>query len=283
MTRRRKSELARALSEIETKPDIAALDEAYRTMSAHLVGLTGPPGVGKSTLLGALIPRWRASGRSVGVIAVDPSSRRTGGALLGDRARLKTDPEDDGVFVRSMAARDRLGGLSPQCFAASMLMGACFDIVLVETVGVGQSETDIAGLADTVVFCIQPGAGDGLQFMKAGIVEIPHICVVTKSDLGAPAQAALADAKTAIDAPILPVSATTGEGLDALLAAIDRNAPAQPNDPERRRRRAEHWLADAIRLRFGTEGLRRAGSLLQLNGDEGPFSREAEIAALLMR
>ena len=121
-----------------------------------MIGLTGPPGVGKSTLVSALVRAWRARGRTVGVIAVDPSSRRTGGALLGDRTRIDVDPDDQGVFVRSMAARDRLGGLADLCAAATVLMRALYDVVLIETVGVGQSETEIADLADTVVFASSP-------------------------------------------------------------------------------------------------------------------------------
>src|SRR3546814_2947429 len=116
--------------------------------------MTGPPGVGKSTLLGAIIPKLRETGRTVGVIAVDPSSRQTGGALLGDRLRLMTNAEDSGVFVRSMAARDRLGGLAELTVGGMLLMRAAYDVVLIETVGVGQSETDVAWVADTVVFCV---------------------------------------------------------------------------------------------------------------------------------
>ena len=149
-----------------------------------MIGLTGPPGVGKSTLVSAFVRAWRERGRTVGVIAVDPSSRRTRGALLGDRTRIDVDPDDQGVFVRSMAARDRLGGLADLCAAAMVLMRALYDVVLIETVGVGQSETEIAEIADTVVFAVQPGSGDSLQFMKAGIVEIPDIALVTKADLG---------------------------------------------------------------------------------------------------
>ena len=119
------------------------------------------------------------------MIAVDPSSRRTGGALLGDRARIATDPEDRGVFVRSMAARDRLGGLSDQTVAAMVLMRAIYDLVLVESVGIGQSEADISFVADTVLLCVQPGSGDSLQFMKAGVTELPDVVAVTKADMEA--------------------------------------------------------------------------------------------------
>ena len=134
----------------------------------------------------------------MGVIAVDPSSRRSGGALLGDRTRIETDPADPGVFVRSMAARRRLGGVADLTFPAAVLMRACFDWVIVETVGVGQSEVEIADCADLVVFCAQPGSGDALQFMKAGVMEMPDVVLVTKGDLGAPASRAAADVRGAL-------------------------------------------------------------------------------------
>lgn len=197
-----KPALVRALALLERAPDapesLALLEAAWRTPRAQVVGITGPPGVGKSTLTGALLAEARRRGRRVAVVAVDPSSRASGGALLGDRLRLDSDPEDPDSFVRSMAARDRLGGLARETFAAVTLLRALYDLVLVETVGVGQSETDVAELADTVVFCVQPASGDAVQFMKAGIVEIPEIAVVTKADLGNAARRALADLKGAL-------------------------------------------------------------------------------------
>ena len=151
------------------------------------IGLTGPPGVGKSTLTGALVKHYRAQGRRVAVLAVDPSSRRTGGALLGDRARIASDPSDKDLFVRSLAARDHLGGLAELAMPALVLFRALYDVVLIETVGVGQSETEVADLADLVVFCAQPSSGDALQFMKAGVAEIPDLVVVCKAPRGRPA------------------------------------------------------------------------------------------------
>ena len=151
---------------------------------AHVVGITGPPGVGKSSLLSRLVARWRGAGRSVAVLAVDPTSRRSGGALLGDRARIEVDPADRGVFIRSTAAGDRLGGLAPATRAAASALAAAFDVVVIETVGVGQSETEVADVADTVAVVVQPGSGDVLQFLKSGIMEVPDVLVVTKSDLG---------------------------------------------------------------------------------------------------
>lgn len=165
---------------------LGELDRAYREPreGARVVGLTGPPGVGKSTLSGRLIKAWRARGLTVGVLCVDPSSRRSGGALLGDRLRMQLDGVDDGVFVRSMAARERLGGLAPMTLEAVIAMRHHCDRVLIETVGVGQNETDIAQIADVTLVVIQPGSGDMLQFVKAGLMEVFDALVVNKSDLG---------------------------------------------------------------------------------------------------
>ena len=243
-----KAAIARILARLEATPDdaeiVALLDAAYVAPIAQVIGLTGPPGVGKSTLVGALIAAYRQAGKSVAVIAIDPSSKRSGGALLGDRTRLRTDPDDQGIFVRSMAARDQLGGLAEITFASMVLMRALYDVVLIETVGVGQSETDIALAADTIVFCVQPGSGDSLQFMKAGIVEIPDIVAVTKGDLGRPAIRARADVKGALglnegraeagawSVPVLIVSANAAEGISALTDAVAAHAA---------------WLAEAGR------------------------------------
>jgi LAO/AO transport system kinase len=294
-----KAGLAKALALLERAPDaretVALLDAAYAAPTAHVVGMTGPPGVGKSTLMNALIAGWRASGRRVACIAVDPSSRRSGGALLGDRTRLTTDPEDQGVFVRSMAARDRLGGLAALTVSAMVVMRALYDVVLIETVGVGQSETDVVGVADTVLFCVQPGSGDSLQFMKAGIAEIPHLVVVTKADMEAAASRARADVLGAISlsddedregwtVPVLLVSSARREGVGELIADIDRHAGflAEAGRLERARtRQAEAWLTEAVRERFGREGVRRAGDL-KLSTGESPFQRLALVSASLM-
>ncbi len=293
-----KAGLARALAEMERAPDapatVALLDAAFAAPMAHVVGMTGPPGVGKSTLMNALIAAWRQDGRRVGCIAVDPSSRRSGGALLGDRTRLTTDPEDQGIFVRSMAARDRLGGLSALTVSAMVLMRALYDVVLIETVGVGQSETDVVGVADTVLFCVQPGSGDSLQFMKAGIAEIPHVVVVTKADMGAAAQRARADVLGALSLsgdeanegwtiPVLMVSSNTREGVETLVATIDSHAAFLAKADRLGRARhiqAEAWLEEAVRERFGREGVRRARDL-SLAAGASPFGRLAEVASHL--
>ncbi|WP_138380645.1 methylmalonyl Co-A mutase-associated GTPase MeaB [Luteithermobacter gelatinilyticus] len=297
-----KAVMARALAAIEQAPDsdevIRLLDEAWKSPHGHVLGLTGPPGVGKSTLIGSLIAGWRKMGRTVGVIAVDPSSRRTGGALLGDRTRLATDPEDEGIYVRSMAARDRLGGLAGLTAPAMILMRAVYDIVLVETVGVGQSETDVAGVADTVIFCIQPGSGDSLQFMKAGIMEVPHIMVVTKADMGARAERARADVAGALGLsehlpagegsedvadwaiPVLKLSAAQGEGLEELLQAVDdhENWLKRSGMLEKfRQAQGQAWLRESVREKYGTQGLKKVADQLDLPPGASPFSRLWEL------
>ena len=283
-----KAAVARALGKIECTPDseetVALLDAAYAAPVGHVVGITGPPGVGKSTLMSALIKHWRIKGRTVGVIAVDPSSRRTGGALLGDRMRLSTNPEDSGLFVRSMAARDKLGGLAALTVSGMVLMRALYDIVLIETVGVGQSETDIVSVADTVLFCIQPGSGDSLQFMKAGIVEIPHIMLVTKADMGKPAVQAKADVQIALSlgyesdswqVPVLLVSSRARDNIEKTIATIDSHAAflqARGLLSATRQTQAEQWLIAFIQERFGREGVRRVGHLSLAMG-QSPFRR----------
>lgn len=287
-----KAALARALAQLERAPDaaetVALLDAAYAEPLAHVVGMTGPPGVGKSTLMNALIGGWRARGRRVACIAVDPSSRRSGGALLGDRTRLSTDPEDQDIFVRSMAARDRLGGLAALTISSMVLMRALYDVVLIETVGVGQSETDVVGVADTVLFCVQPGSGDSLQFMKAGIAEIPHVVVVTKADMEQAARRARSDVLGALSlggsdemdnwpVPVLMVSSLRREGVDDLIAAIDGHRDFLRTDrllQTIRHAQAEQWLTEAVRERWGREGIARAGDL-SLPAGQSPFHRLA--------
>jgi LAO/AO transport system kinase len=286
-----KRALARALAAIETQAGSESLatllDQACAAPRAHVLGVTGPPGVGKSTLTSHLIGRARGRGATVGVIAVDPSSRRTGGALLGDRARIATDPADRGIYVRSMAARDRLGGLSDQTIAAMVLMRAIYDCVVVETVGIGQSEADICFVADTLLLCIQPGSGDSLQFMKAGIMELPDIVAITKADLGDPARRAQADVEGALGLyaaagrriPVVLVAAAQSLGLEALDEAIEQHRDWLAHEQRLARRRAQQesaWVEESIRTRFGSVGLKVARPIMP--GMGGPFSVERTLS-----
>ncbi len=284
-----KRALAQALSLIEMFRDSDALaellDAAVAAPKGSVLGLTGPPGVGKSTLTNALVRDYRCANETVAVIAVDPSSRASGGALLGDRARIVTDPGDRGVFVRSMAARDRLGGLSDDTVAAAVLMRALYDRTIVESVGIGQSEADISFVADTVVLCIQPGSGDSLQFMKAGVLELPDIVVVTKADTGALARRAASDVEGALslfsrtdawNVPVLLVSAAQATGLDALREQIEAHRTHLGADgvATKRRRQQHVWIESALQARFGREGVAHATRWSDENG--GPFSRIAD-------
>lgn len=285
-----KPALARALARIEEAPDdpatVALLEAAWAAPIGRAVGLTGPPGVGKSTLAGALIGAWRRAGWRVAVLAVDPSSRRTGGALLGDRTRLALDPEDDGLFVRSLAARDRLGGVAALCFPMLVLLRALYERVLVETVGVGQSETEVVDLADLVLLAVQPASGDSLQFIKAGIAEIPDLAVVTKADLGAPAERTARELEAAMTLstpagrpppPVLRVAAARGEGIAALLDAIERRLA----DPlvaavERRAAQARRWLEEEVKAEAARRALARFAPQLEAAAAQ-PFAGLARL------
>ncbi|GAA3243913.1 methylmalonyl Co-A mutase-associated GTPase MeaB [Pseudonocardia petroleophila] len=219
---------------------------APHTGRAHVVGLTGPPGVGKSTSTSVLVGALRAQGRRVGVLAVDPSSPFSGGALLGDRVRMGEHATDEGVFIRSMATRGHLGGLAwatPQ--ALRVLDAAGCDVVLVETVGVGQSEVEVVALADTTVVLLAPGMGDGVQAAKAGILEIADVFVVNKADRDGAAQTvrdlrhmmSLDGGAGGWERPVVPTVAARGEGVDDLVAALDAHRDWMDAVGERRRRR----------------------------------------------
>jgi LAO/AO transport system kinase len=231
----------------------------------HVVGVTGPPGVGKSTLLSRLVSAWRAERRSVAVLAVDPTSKRSGGALLADRARIDVDPGDQGVFIRSTAAGNRLGGLAPGTRAAAAALSAAFDVVVIETVGVGQSETEVADVADSVAVVVQPASGDVLQFLKAGIMEVPDVLVVTKADLGRVASRSVTDLQAALRAlgagqtEVVAVSAVPPTtGIEDLVGALDRHRQSLDLPARRRRARRMHALAD-FAAEHGERGLRALG------------------------
>ncbi|HEX3829924.1 MAG TPA: methylmalonyl Co-A mutase-associated GTPase MeaB [Sporichthyaceae bacterium] len=224
--------VARLISLVEEdSPDLGSITNALSAHAggAYVVGLTGAPGVGKSTITSALVAEYRRRGFRVGVLAVDPSSPFSGGALLGDRVRMAEHSGDDGVYVRSLAARGHLGGLARSVPHALRVLDAVgYGVLLVETVGVGQSEVDIAAAADTTVVLLAPGMGDGIQAAKAGVLEIADILVVNKADRdGAEAtaqQVAAVLARTTAgrgwEAPVLRTVATTGVGIAALVDAI---------------------------------------------------------------
>ncbi len=231
----------------------------------HVIGITGPPGAGKSTLLSALLHAWRERSRSVAMLAVDPSSRRSGGSLLGDRARVEFDPGDRGVLIRSTAAGERLGGLAWATRAAAHALAAAFDVVVVETVGVGQAETEIADVADTVAVVVQPGSGDVLQFLKAGIMEIPDVLVVTKADLGKIAIATRRDLSAALrplgsnaTRVVSVCSLPPPTGIEDLLAALDEHRATLDIPATRLRARRAGALAD-FAAEHGEQGIRRLG------------------------
>ncbi|HEY6562698.1 MAG TPA: methylmalonyl Co-A mutase-associated GTPase MeaB [Polyangiaceae bacterium] len=297
--------VARAISLVEDRRPAAearivellrALGTAPRERCQR-VGITGPPGVGKSSLVSALVQCARRAGRSVGVLAVDPSSPRSGGALLGDRARIELDPDDMALFVRSMASGGDLGGLARAAGAAVDVLSAAFELVIVETTGVGQSETDVEHVADTVLLVIQPASGDMLQFLKAGIIEVPDVFVINKADLGAVAERAASELRSALTAvyagnrprwtpPIVRTSATSGQGIEELLASLDAHRSSVLEAGElagRRTRAAAAWALRLFQQRYGEFGVEQAGGrsalLQQFSGWVAAGATAVEVVA----
>ena len=287
--------VARLISLVEDESP--ALREVMAALAPHaghamVVGLTGAPGVGKSTSTNALVRELRTAGRRVGVLAIDPSSPFSGGALLGDRIRMGDHATDEGVYIRSMASRGHLGGLArstPQ--AMRVLDAARYDVVLVETVGVGQSEVEIAGLADTTLVLVAPGMGDGIQAAKAGILEIGDLFVVNKADREG-ARTVARDLRSMVSlterAPhawtprVLKTVASSGEGVAEVVAALDEHHEwlRTSGELERRRARRAHAEIEAIavaelRRRWGAVGERsRLDALAEqvVAGDLDPYA-----------
>ncbi len=264
-----------------------ALGEVYKAAGhAHILGLTGVPGSGKSTMVSKLVQAVRKDGRKVGVIAIDPSSPFSGGAILGDRIRMSTHTMDDGVYIRSMATRGSTGGLARSALAAvDILDAAGFDLVIIETVGVGQDEVEIARASHTTVVVSAPGLGDDVQAIKAGILEIADIHVVSKCDRP-DSNRTITDLKTMLamginvsiknnedkplwQVPVVGTSSESGEGIDQLLATIDRHRDAHRTTAlgtERLRRIAEYrtfkTAEDLLRSRFFVSTSDRVSALV---------------------
>jgi LAO/AO transport system kinase len=256
--------LARAISLIEDEAPAGA--ELIRrifaqTGRAYLIGVTGPPGAGKSTLVDRMTAEIRASGRTVGVVAVDPTSPFTGGAILGDRVRMQAHAGDAGVFIRSMATRGNLGGLARATGEVALVLDASGkDIVLIETVGVGQDEVDIVRTADVSIVIVVPGTGDEVQALKAGIMEIADIFVVNKADReGADRMVTSIESNLALQTfaagewrpPILKTEATAGAGVRELVETIERfRTHTAATQGSRRRARAEYRVRELLAQRF---------------------------------
>jgi len=256
--------VARLLSVVED--GAAQLPEAMAALAGAgsgvpIIGITGSPGVGKSTTTNALIRVFRERGKRVGVLAVDPSSPFTGGALLGDRVRMSEHAGDEDVFIRSMASRGHLGGLAaatPQ--AARVLAGVGFDVVILETVGVGQSEVEVAASADTTVVLLAPGMGDGIQAAKAGILEVGDVFAVNKADRDG-ADATMRELRAMLTLggleagqwrpPVVRTVASTGDGIDELVAELDRHQDYLRESGEGRRRRVQRAVAEVEGLVLG--------------------------------
>jgi LAO/AO transport system kinase len=276
--------MSRLVTRIENDPAAAAaiIQRIWpRTGRAHRIGITGPPGVGKSTLVDHLIAMARAEGGAVAVVAVDPSSPFTRGAILGDRVRMLRHSGDPGVYIRSMAARDHLGGLAAATRDVAYLLDAFdFGIVLLETVGVGQSELDIMRVADTVVVVTAPGLGDSIQMLKAGILEIADLLVVNKSDRPGAKETVLqlremhrlAPASSLWEVPILQTAASDGQGVEDLWRATRRHREHLRTSGEleaRRGRRAEREVLElvdqalAVHLRSKLGGHAGLGEILE--------------------
>jgi LAO/AO transport system kinase len=257
-----KRALARAISLVENDdPEGWALvREVYpRTGKAAVVGFTGPPGVGKSTLIGALTAQYRKRDRQVAVLSIDPSSPFTKGALLGDRIRLTEHFLDPGVFIRSMANRGALGGLSEACLQAALLMDASGkDVVLLETVGVGQAEVDIIDHADTVVLALMPGSGDSIQALKAGVMEIPDVIVVNKSDHPL-TDTMIREIRGVLSlgpqhgwrVPIVKTEASRGEGVEQLAEAIEAHREHIESEGTLVDRRRRNLMNEVLALAAG--------------------------------
>ena len=292
---KKKIELSKMLEKIEVDGDspenIKLLDKFHSKPKSHVLGITGPPGVGKSSLIDKLISIIREKKKTVGVVAIDPSSSKSGGALLGDRTRFQLDPNDGGVYVRSMAAKDYLGGVSELTYPTMTVMRSKFDFLIIETVGVGQSETSIKDIVDTVVLCVQPGSGDTIQFMKSGIFEIPDLVVVTKCDMEKLSNQTFSDLsgsssyfkdKNAWDIKIILTSSHKNIGLDSLIKEIENRWRWLIKENVININRSSQdiqWMKNCIIREFGMMGLKKG--FKKINYKKNPFLELSRIFKIL--
>ncbi|MGV0837779.1 methylmalonyl Co-A mutase-associated GTPase MeaB [Mycolicibacterium thermoresistibile] len=271
----------RAAGRLLTLVESARRDEVLGVLGAtappRVVGITGPPGAGKSTTVGALVGAYRERGLRVAVLAVDPSSPYSGGALLGDRIRMAAHINDPDVLIRSVATRGHLGGLAAAVPAAIRLLAALdYDLIVLESVGVGQSEIEIAAIADPTVVVVNPGAGDAVQAAKAGLLEVADLVVVNKADRDGAAQTAR-DLRMETGLPVLKLVATQGDGLPELMAAIEDHQRADSDDRRRARARTQILSLALTQLRNHPELDRLAG--LVADGEQDPYSAAGRLVA----
>lgn len=265
----------RLLSLVESTRRDEVLGALGDVAAARVVGVTGPPGAGKSTTVGALVGAYRTQGRRVAVLAVDPSSPYSGGALLGDRIRMSAHINDPDVLIRSVAARGHLGGLAAAVPAAITLLSALnYDLVVVETVGVGQSEIEIAAVADPTVVVLNPGAGDAVQAAKAGLLEVADIVVVNKADREG-ADQTVRDLHAETEAPILKLIAAHGDGIAELVEVIDAHHRTDGTERRGARARAQILSLAQTMLRQHPDLGRLAGSVAA--GSVDPYSAAAQL------
>ncbi|MDP7726363.1 ArgK/MeaB family GTPase [Mycobacterium sp. TY814] len=257
----------RLLSLVESESRDEVLTALGPAAPVRVIGITGPPGAGKSTTVGALVGAYRKQDQRVAVLAVDPSSPFSGGALLGDRIRMTAHINDSDVLIRSVASRGHLGGLAAAVPAAIRLLGSIgYDVVLLETVGVGQSEIEIAAVADPTIVILNPGAGDAVQAAKAGLLEVADIVAVNKADRDG-AQQTVRDLRAETSAPIVSLIAARGDGLEDLVAAIDAHHRSDNRTRRLARARAQILSLAQTRLRTRTDLDLLAESVVDGHGD----------------